>query len=86
MTEKRSPSSAVVSVADVSKMVNLSANLPISELHAGVSRLLALADSAVLTISGDASRIASAVVGLGGRVNVKSARLTLSGRTPAGSP
>jgi hypothetical protein len=86
MAEKKAHEpSALVSVADVSRIVTLSADLPISQLREGVSRILGLADSAIVTITGDASRIASAVVGLGERVKVKSARLTLSGQSPVGS-
>lgn len=61
------------------EMVAISAALPLSRLDAAVSRLLSVADSAVLTITGDANRIASAAVGLGSKFNVKSARLSLRG-------
>jgi hypothetical protein len=63
-----------------SARVTISADVPISQLHAGISRMLTLADSAALTIRGDAKRIASAVLSLGARVDIRSARLTIGGK------
>jgi len=61
------------------EMVAISAALPVSKLETAVTSLLQVADSAVLTIAGNADHIASSVTGLGAKFNVKSARLSLRG-------
>jgi hypothetical protein len=59
--------------------VVISAAIPLAKLQTSVSRVLALADSAALTIRGDAREIVSAVVGLSERATVMSARVSIRG-------
>jgi hypothetical protein len=78
-----SPKPGVSAPVAMSEVVTISTDLAVSKVAAGVSGILSLRKSAVISISGDPKRIVSALMALGPGVTVQSARLRLSGAVSA---